>query len=82
MAAIISTTCSRTFGLILFFNEMVRLIWGPAGLNLPLPAWLNTDFEIFPGVYYPTYRLLIIVVALAGRACCSTSWSCARASAC
>ena len=30
-----------TFGLILFFNEAVRLIWGPAGLALPLPAWLD-----------------------------------------
>src|SRR5215204_5011310 len=54
-----------TFGLILFFNEVVRLIWGPAGMTLPLPGWLNTNFEIFPGVYYPTYRLSIIVVALA-----------------
>ncbi|ARP99313.1 branched-chain amino acid ABC transporter permease [Pseudorhodoplanes sinuspersici] len=54
-----------TFGLILFFNEMVRLIWGPAGLSLPLPAWLNTSFQIFPGVYYPTYRLSMIFVALA-----------------
>ncbi len=53
-----------TFGLILFFNEVVRLIWGPAGLTLPLPGWLNTNFEIFPGVYYPTYRLMIIAVAL------------------
>jgi len=53
-----------TFGLILFFNELVRLIWGPAGLSLPLPAWLNTSFEIFPGVYYPTYRLSMIFVAL------------------
>src|SRR5215475_5596049 len=24
-----------TFGLILFFNELVRLVWGPAGMNLP-----------------------------------------------
>ena len=24
-----------TFGLILFFNDAVRLIWGPAGLALP-----------------------------------------------
>ncbi len=54
-----------TFGLILFFNEMVRLIWGPAGLSLPLPAWLTTNFEIFPGVYYPTYRISMIVVSLA-----------------
>ena len=47
-----------TFGLILFFNELVRLIWGPAGMNLPLPPWLNTAVEILPGVYYPTYRLV------------------------
>src|SRR6266700_929843 len=52
-----------TFGLILFFNELVRLIWGPAGLSLPLPPALNAAVEIF-GVYYPVYRLLIILVAL------------------
>jgi branched-chain amino acid transport system permease protein len=54
-----------TFGLILFFNELVRLIWGPAGLTLPLPAWLNTPLEIVPGLYYPTYRFAIIIVTLA-----------------
>src|SRR3974390_2835503 len=54
-----------TFGLILFFNELVRLVWGPGGRNLPLPAWLSTAVEIFPGVYYPTYRFAIIGVALA-----------------
>ena len=27
-----------TFGLILFFNELVRLIWGPAGMNLHAAA--------------------------------------------
>src|SRR5687767_1378414 len=53
-----------TFGLILFFNELVRLIWGPAGRNLDLPPWLNTSFQILPGVPYPTYRLVIIAVAL------------------
>src|SRR6202171_354799 len=30
-----------TFGLILFFDEAVRLIWGPEGMSLPLPSWLN-----------------------------------------
>ena len=54
-----------TFGLILFFNEAVRLIWGPAGLNLALPMWLNTAVQVIPGIYYPAYRLSIIVVALA-----------------
>jgi branched-chain amino acid transport system permease protein len=52
-----------TFGLILFFNELVRLVWGPAGLSLPLPPSLNTAVDIF-GIYYPTYRLLIILVSL------------------
>src|SRR5262249_27933009 len=52
-----------TFGLILFFNELVRLIWGPAGLSLPLPPALNTAVDIF-GIYYPTYRVLIILVSL------------------
>ncbi len=54
-----------TFGLILFFNEAVRLIWGPAGLTLPLPSWLNRSVELLPGVYYSMYRLSIILVALA-----------------
>src|SRR5882724_6363183 len=53
-----------TFGLILFFNEAVRLVWGPAGMNLPLPPLLNTAIELIPGIYYPAYRLAIIVVAL------------------
>src|SRR2546427_622738 len=53
-----------TFGLILFFNDAVRLIWGPAGLALPLPAWLTVPVQIMPGVFYPAYRLSIIAVAL------------------
>ena len=53
-----------TFGLILFFNELVRLIWGPAGLTLPLPGVLLTAVEVLPGVYYPLYRLVIIVATL------------------
>jgi branched-chain amino acid transport system permease protein len=52
-----------TFGLILFFNELVRWVWGPAGLSLPLPAALNVAVDIF-GIYYPAYRLLIILVSL------------------
>ncbi|MEX0842239.1 MAG: branched-chain amino acid ABC transporter permease [Xanthobacteraceae bacterium] len=54
-----------TFGLILFFNELVRLIWGPGGMNLALPSWLNRSIEILPGVPYSAYRFSIIVVALA-----------------
>src|SRR5215468_3185110 len=53
-----------TFGLILFFNELVRLIWGPAGMTLPLPSQMLTAVEVLPGVYYPAYRLVIIVATL------------------
>jgi branched-chain amino acid transport system permease protein len=53
-----------TFGLLLFFNELVRLIWGPAGMTLSLPPALLTAIEILPGVYYPLYRTVIIAVAL------------------
>jgi len=54
-----------TFGLILFFDELVRLVWGPAGLSLPLPSWLNSAVQVVPGVYYSAYKLSIIIVALA-----------------
>jgi branched-chain amino acid transport system permease protein len=54
-----------TFGLVLFFNELVRMVWGPAGLRVPLPDWLNTSVPLLPGLYYPTYRIAIIVTALA-----------------
>jgi branched-chain amino acid transport system permease protein len=54
-----------TFGLILFFNELVRLIWGPAGMTLPLPSEMLTAVQVLPGIYYPLYRLVIILVTLA-----------------
>jgi branched-chain amino acid transport system permease protein len=54
-----------TFGLLLFFNELVRLVWGPAGMTLSLPSAMLTAVQIIPGLYYPLYRLVIILVALA-----------------
>jgi branched-chain amino acid transport system permease protein len=51
-----------TFGLILFFNELVRVIWGPAGKSIAVPAFLSRTVEILPGVPYPAYRFAIIVV--------------------
>jgi branched-chain amino acid transport system permease protein len=52
-----------TFGLILFFNESVRLIWGPAGIEVPLPPFLNGHLDIF-GVPYPLYRVAVIAAGL------------------
>jgi branched-chain amino acid transport system permease protein len=53
-----------TFGMILFFNELVRLIWGPDGIEIVLPPFLNQSVEIF-GVPLPMYRIVVICVGLA-----------------
>ena len=53
-----------TFGLILFFNELVRAIWGPGGKSISVPEFLGYTLQILPGVPYPAYRLAIIVVGL------------------
>src|SRR5260221_4376210 len=57
-----------TFGLILFFNDAVRLIWGPAGLAVALPASLTVAAEVDPGVYYPAHPLARTAAAPPGAA--------------
>ena len=52
-----------TFGMILFFNELVRLIWGPDGIEIVLPAFLNQTVELV-GVPLPMYRIVVIGVGL------------------
>jgi branched-chain amino acid transport system permease protein len=54
-----------TFGLILFFNEMVRIIFGDTALYSPVPGFLEGRVTILPGMTYPLYRLAIILVGLA-----------------
>ena len=53
-----------TFGLILFFNELVAIVWGRASLYAQLPQYLRGHVELFPGSSYPVYRLSVIVVGL------------------
>ena len=53
-----------TVGVIFFFNELTRLIWGPEPLHAPIPAALTGTIQILPDVPYPTYRLAIIVAGL------------------
>ena len=54
-----------TFGLILFFDALVHLVWGPEGIAIALPGFLDGRATILPGIEIPTYRLLIISVGLA-----------------
>jgi branched-chain amino acid transport system permease protein len=53
-----------TFGLILFFNELVAMVWGRAAIYMTLPSWLSGHVQVLPGVPYPVYRALIIAVGL------------------
>jgi len=52
-----------TFGLILFFNELARIIWGPAPYYMDVPEVLQGSVAIF-GIRYPLYRFLVIGVGL------------------
>jgi branched-chain amino acid transport system permease protein len=54
-----------TFGLILFFNELVKIVWGPSAVFLSPPAFLAGQVTLLPGVTYPAIRLAIILVGLA-----------------
>jgi branched-chain amino acid transport system permease protein len=51
-----------TFGLILFFNELVAIFWGRAAQFASVPSFLSGHIELFTGSSYPLYRAAIIVV--------------------
>lgn len=52
-----------TFGLILFFNELARMIWGASPYYMEVPEALSGAVDLF-GVRYPAYRFVIIVSGL------------------
>jgi len=54
-----------TFGLILFFNELVAIVWGRAAIFTSVPPFLSGHFRVLPGLPYPTYRAVIILVGIA-----------------
>jgi len=53
-----------TFGMILFFNEAMAMLFGRQPLMAAVPPFLSGAVEIIPGVPYPVYRLAIIVVGI------------------
>jgi len=53
-----------TFGLILFFNELVAIVWGRAAIYMSVPPFLGGHVRVLPGVPYPTYRAGVILVGL------------------
>jgi branched-chain amino acid transport system permease protein len=57
-----------TFGIILFLNHAVRVIWGAAPLTLPVPEFFTGSVVLMGGLLYPVWRLAIIAsgIAVAG----------------
>ncbi len=49
-----------TFGIILFLNHGVRVIWGAAPLTLPMPELFTGSVVLMAGLLYPVWRLVII----------------------
>jgi len=54
-----------TFGIIIFLNQAVKLVWGAAPLSLPIPDVLSGSISLMPGLLYPVWRLVIITSGLA-----------------
>jgi branched-chain amino acid transport system permease protein len=54
-----------TFGIILFLDQGVKLVWGAAPLSLPIPDALSGSVTLMSGLLYPVWRLVIIASGLA-----------------
>lgn len=53
-----------TFGIILFLNQGVKVVWGASPLFVPVPELLQGSIQIMDGFFYPIYRLAIIAAGL------------------
>ena len=53
-----------TFGLILAFDTLTQMVWGPDGRVIPLPAWLDGQINLTDQIVLPTYRVAIILTGL------------------
>src|SRR5215469_3842220 len=54
-----------TFGIILFVDQGVKLVWGAAPLSLPIPELLSGSVTLMGGLLYPVWRIVIIGSGLA-----------------
>lgn len=53
-----------TFGAILVIDTLAHLIWGPAGIAIPLPDYLDGQFALSETIVIPTFRIVIICAGL------------------
>lgn len=53
-----------TFGVILVADDAVKMIWGPSPVMAPTPALLSGPVELFAGLPYPSYRLVVLAAGV------------------
>jgi branched-chain amino acid transport system permease protein len=53
-----------TFGIIMLLNQGVKLLWGAAPLNMPIPDLLSGSVPLMDGLRYPVYRFAIIAAGV------------------
>ncbi|MES2927787.1 MAG: branched-chain amino acid ABC transporter permease [Pseudomonadota bacterium] len=53
-----------TFGVILVADDAVKMVWGPSPIMAPTPAALAGPVELFAGLPYPSYRLVVLVAGV------------------
>ncbi|MFK7859962.1 MAG: branched-chain amino acid ABC transporter permease [Granulosicoccus sp.] len=53
-----------TFGIIIFLNELAKVVFGPATLSIALPEFLAGSIQLTEQLRYPVYRLVTIGIGI------------------
>lgn len=53
-----------TFGIIIFLNELAKVVFGPATLSIALPEFLSGSIQLTEQLRYPIYRLVTIGIGI------------------
>jgi branched-chain amino acid transport system permease protein len=54
-----------TFGLILIFNEVQRILWGTQPMSVPIPSYLSGSVKLSAVLSYPVYRIAVAAICVA-----------------
>ena len=54
-----------TFGIIIFLNELAKVVFGPATLSVAPPEFLAGSIQLTETLRYPVYRFATIIAGLA-----------------
>ncbi|TYC65533.1 branched-chain amino acid ABC transporter permease [Stappia sp. BW2] len=58
------TQVLATFGIIIFLNELAKVIFGPATLSIQPPEFLAGSIQLTEQLRYPVYRFVTILAGL------------------